>query len=215
MTLIDETEPWKVFPWEVAWLKRMDKNNPDDVERYKRIDAQPDVGKWMEGEIKDAEEILELFSSEKFLYGVCGEKSKNKIEGWVWLYDPDKELIDRLIKQKLIDFSKDTQVLEISFARYNDPNMPAEDRERGLIPSAIRQICFSLIEKQENIVIMAFTNPKNLLSEGVLVNSGFIIKGKIPYNEESLEQDNFWILDKGKLEIVLEKQKSKHVKLSD
>lgn len=211
-----ETEPRKVFPWEVALLKRMDVNNPDDIERYKRIDAQVEVEKWMEGDKMTTENTLELFSDkDQLLYGVCGEKSKGKIEGWVWLYDPDTEMVDKLIKRELIDSSKDTRVLEVSFARYVDPDLPKENREKGLIPSALRQICFSHIKKQKKIAIIAFTNPKNLPSEGVLVNAGFIIKGKISYNEESPEEDNFWILDENKLKEILEEKKSKHVKFAN
>lgn len=208
-----KTEPLKVFPWEAAWLKKPDPDNPDDIEVFKRIDAQPAVQKWMVGETMNTEEIKEAFLEKNF-YGVCGEKSKGRMEGFVWLYEPEAETAANLSESGLVD-SKDTQVLEISFARLVDQNLPVENREKGLITSAIRQICFSLIKKQEKTAIIAFTNPQNLPSEGVLVNAGFIIKGKTFYNKESPEEDNFWILDKNKLETILEKKKSKHVKPSN
>jgi len=202
-----ETEPRKVFPWETAWIKKPDANNPDDIDAYKRIEAQPTVQEWMDDaeELSTTEEVRELFT-EKFFYGVCGEKSKGRMEGFVWLYKPEENTTTNINKSGLVD-PKDAAILEISFARYVDPDLPAESRERGLIPSAIRQICFPFVEKQEKTSIIAFTNPKNLLSEGVLKNAGFIIKGKIYYNEESSEEDNFWVLDKNKLGTILEKKK--------
>jgi hypothetical protein len=211
-----KTEPWKVLPWEAALLKKLDANNPDDIERYRHIDVDPEALKWMEGDIMTKEEILENFSDEdQLLCGVCGEKSKGKIEGWVQLYDTETERINRLVDGGLADFSKDTQVLEISYARYVDPHLPKENQERGLIPSAVRQICFSVIKDRKNIVITAYTNPKNLLSESVLKNAGFIIRGKIFYDENSPEEDNFWTLDENKLKKILEKKKSKHVKFAN
>jgi hypothetical protein len=57
-----ETELRKVFPWETAWVKKLDASNPDDVEAYKNIDAQPEVSKWMVGDIMNTKEIKELFS---------------------------------------------------------------------------------------------------------------------------------------------------------
>ena len=202
--LAAETEPWKVFPWEVAWLRKLDANNPNDIEMYELIDAQPEVGKWTVGETKTKEELKELFSDkDQIFYGVHGDKNEDKIEGWVSLYEPETELSERLIKKGLIKVSKGTQVLEVSFARLVDENLPMDKQKSWLIPSAIRQACFSLIEKQKNAIITAFTNPKNLLSEGALVNSGFVIKGKILYDEDSSEEDNFWVLDKNKLEKIL------------
>src|SRR4030043_17564 len=140
-----EIEPQKVFPWEAAWVKKLDASNSDDIEAYKNINARSEVSKWMVGDTMNTEVIKE--------------------------------------------------------------NVPVENRERGLIPSAIRQICFSLIKKQEKITIIAFTNHENLLSERVLEKAGFIIKGKTFYDEKSKEEDNFWVLDENELKKALEKKK--------
>jgi hypothetical protein len=203
-----ETELRKVFPWETAWVKKLDASNPDDVEAYKNIDAQPEVSKWMVGDIMNTKEIKELFSDkEQLMYGVSGEKNKDRIEGWVSLYEPEAETIDNLIERKLIDSPKDAQFLEVSFARLVDENVPTEKKVRGLIPSAIRQICFSLLQKQEKILIMAFTDPKNLPSDGVLKNAGFVVRGKVFYDEKSKDEDNFWVLDENELKKILKKKK--------
>jgi len=193
----------KVFPWETAWIKKPDPNNSDDVEAIKRIDKQPAVAEWMTGSALTEED----FSEENF-YGVCEEKNEKGISGFVWLYEPDEETIVNLEKNKLVDFSKGMKVLEISFARYIDPDLPAENQKRGITSSAVRQICFSSIKNQKNIAITAFTNPKNLPSESVLRSAGFIIKGKVFYDKKSKEEDNFWILDKKELEKILKKKKA-------
>ncbi|OGZ34591.1 MAG: hypothetical protein A2V60_02320 [Candidatus Portnoybacteria bacterium RIFCSPHIGHO2_01_FULL_39_19] len=203
-----EIEPQKVFPWEAAWVKKLDASNSDDIEAYKNINARSEVSKWMVGDTMNTEEIKELFlDREQLMYGVSGEKRRDRTEGWVSLYEPDTEIVDKLIKRELVDNSKDARVLEISFARLIEENVPVENRERGLIPSAIRQICFSLIKKQEKITIIAFTNHENLLSERVLEKAGFIIKGKTFYDEKSKEEDNFWVLDENELKKALEKKK--------
>lgn len=199
-----ENEPYKVFPEEIAWLRKL---NTNDVERYKLIDAQPEVSKWMKVETTTTEKILELFSGkEQLIYGICGDKNQKEIDGWVSLYEPETELVDRLIEQKLID-SKNAKILEISFARYVNPNLPAEKQKKGIISSAARQICFPLLEKEKNVIITGFTNPQNLPSERALKSSGFVIKGKVFYDKESKEEDNFWVLDKEELEKVLRKEK--------
>jgi len=203
-----EIEPQKVFPWEAAWVKKLDASNSDDIEAYKNINARSEVSKWMVGDTMNTEEIKELFSDkEQLMYGVSGEKSKDRTEGWVSLYEPEAETVDNLIERKLVDFPKGTQFLEISFARLIEENAPTENRIKGLIPSAIRQICFSLLKKREKIAIIAFTNHENLLSERVLEKTGFIIKGKTFYDEKSKEEDNFWVLDENELKKILEKKK--------
>jgi RimJ/RimL family protein N-acetyltransferase len=196
-----EKESKKIFSEEVAWIKKPDPNNVDDIEAIERIDTQSEVAKWMVGPALTREDFLE----ENF-YGICGEKDEKGMEGFVYLYDIDGELVDRLIEQKLID-SKDAKILEIRFARCIDSNASPENRKKGLVSSAVRQVCFSLLEKEKNVVIVAFTNPQNLPSEGVLKNAGFIKKGKILYDKESKVEDNFWILDKRELEKVLRKEK--------
>lgn len=203
-------EPWKVFSWETAWLRKLDANNPNDIETYKVIDTQPEVQKQMIGEPMTDEELKKLFSDEEqVFYGVYGDKNEDKIEGWVSLYEPETELIERLIEKRLI--TKGAQVLEISFARLVDKNLPAEKQKIRLAPSAIRQVCFQALGNQKNVIITAFTSPKNLLSQGTLINSGFVIKGRILYDNESTEEDNFWVLDKSELEKILEKKKAKQV----
>lgn len=209
---MQENEPYKIFPGEIAWLRRLNADNPNDIKIYKLIEAQSEVARWMENEDMTIEEVKELLSDEdQAFYGICSNKNQDEADGWVSLYEPETELIDRLIEQKLID-SKDAKILEISFARYINPNVSSESRKRGLISSATRQICFSLIEKQENnVIIVGFTNPQNIPSENTLKSAGFIIKGKILYDEESKEEDNFWVLDKKELEKILEKKKAKQV----
>lgn len=203
-----EIESWKVFPRETAWLRKLNPNNPNDIEMYELIEAQPETSKWMEGETITREEIKALLlDEEQAFYGVCEEKGDEKAEGWVSLYEPETELVERLIERGLI--ARDKQILEISFARYVDLKA-AGGKKTFLIPSAIRQICFSLIEKQKKLTIIGFTSSKNLFSEGVLKNSGFVIKGKIPYNPEAPEEDNFWVLDKNELEKILARKKSKN-----
>jgi RimJ/RimL family protein N-acetyltransferase len=198
-----ENEPYKIFSWEKAWIKKPDANNPDDVEAIKRIDAQPGVQKWMVGPPLTAED----FSEENF-YGFCEEENTKGISGFVYLYDADEELIDRLIGKKLIESSKTAKILEMSFARYTDPNIPREKQKRGITSSAARQIAFVILEKEKNILITGFTNPENLLSENAIKSVGFVLKGKILYDKDSREEDNFWILDKEGLEKILEMKKT-------
>jgi RimJ/RimL family protein N-acetyltransferase len=196
-----EIEPYKVFPEEIAWIKKPDPNNPDDVEAIKRIDAQPSVQKWMTGPDLTEED----FEDENF-YGICEEKDKKGMDGFVSLYESEDETINNLKKKKLIDFLQDTIIMEISFARYIDPNVLPENQKKGLVSSAVRQVCFAFLEKEKNVVIVAFTSPQNLPSEGVLKNAGFVIKGKVFYDDDSKEEDNFWILDKDELNKVLRKK---------
>ena len=192
--------PVKVFPWERAWIKRADPENPDDVKMLKLIDDQPEVAKYMVGP-----DLTPKDFTEKNFYGVCAEKPRGKILGFVWLYEPEKDKLRDLKKRNLIDPSTNKEFLEISFARLVDENLPIEEQVWGLMPSAIRQICFSLLKKQEKITIMAFVSPKNLLSEGVLKNIGFV-KGKVYYDKKFKEEDNLWILDKNELEKILKKK---------
>ncbi|MFH1129420.1 MAG: hypothetical protein V1686_01655 [Patescibacteria group bacterium] len=199
--------PVKIFEQESAWIKKPDSNNPNDIDAYKRIEDQPIIKKWMDDaeELSTTEEIKKMFK--KQFYGVCGEKEKGLMEGFVWLYELEEDTITNLKESRLIDLSGNSKILEISFARLLDENLPEENKGRGHIPSAIRQIGFSLLEKSEETTIVAFTNPKNLLSEGVLKNSGFKIRGKVFYDINSKEQDNFWVLDKQELEKILKKKK--------
>jgi len=206
-----EVEPVKIFPWEVAWIKKPNPDNPEDINAYKKIEAQPAIKEWMDNadELSTTEEVQDMFA--EIFYGVCGEKDKGGMEGFVWLYKPEKETLNNLKKRNSVDPSEFKDVLETSFARLVDENIPKENQIRGLIPSAIRQICFSLLEKNKKMLITAFTDPKNLLSEGVLKNAGFVIKGKTFYDkeaEEASKEDNFWVLDKNELERILKKKKA-------
>ena len=192
--------PVKVFPWEKAWIKRADPENPDDVKMLKLIDDQPEVAKYMVGP-----DLTPKDFTENFFYGVCAEKSRDKILGFVWLYEPEEYKLRDLRKRGSIDSSADKEFLEISFARLVDINLPTEEQVTGLMPSAIRQICFSLLKKQKKTTIIAFVSPENLLSEGVLKNVGFT-KGEIYYDKKFKEEDNLWILDKNELEKILKKK---------
>lgn len=190
---------------EPVWFRKLDANNPDDIKIYKTIEQQPGVSEWMGKDDMQEEEIKELLSDEEqIFYGVCAEKGANP-EAWISLYEPEQELIERLIEQKLIDASKNKKILEISFARYINPELSTS--KKGLISSAVRQICSSLMEKQEKPLIIAFTDPENLRPEGVLNLSGFVVKGKIKYEKDSLKEDKFWVLDKSELEKILENKK--------
>ncbi len=198
--------PVKVFEQESAWIKRADPNNPKDIEAFQDIDTQPEVGRWMTGDTYTTEEIKKHFSEEYF-YGICGEKAIGRMEGFVWFYSPEEDTIINLKKSGLIDLSKDSEILEMSFARLVDEGLPQKNKERGHVPSAIRQIGFALLNKSKKTTIVAFTNPRNLLSEGVLKNSGFKIKGEMFYDENAKEKDNFWVLDRDELEKILKKKK--------
>ena len=200
-----KTGPVKIFTWESAWIKKIDPENSDDIERIKRIDNQPEVEEYMAGPDITREDLAE----ENF-YGICLEKSSERTEGFVWLYESEKDRLDNLKEHNLIDFSEDKEFLEISFARLIDPNLPLEEQVRGLVPSAVRQICFSILRKQTKTTIIAFENPQNLLSEGILRNAGFVLRGKAPYHREAEEEDNFWILDKDELEKILKKKRAKY-----
>jgi len=209
-----ETRPMKIFPWEPALVRRPDPNNADDIEEYKRIEAQPTVKEWMSfaDALSTTEEVQEMF--QETFYGIYKEeKEKSTMEGFIWLYKPEKNPRKNLKKSKLIDPSDIKHVLEISFARFIDNSPSAENRERGLISSAVRQICFSILEKQSDKIIAAWTSPKNVLSEGVLKNAGFVTKGEVVYDEEETkEKDHFWVLDKNELEKILEKKRANYEK---
>lgn len=201
--------PIKIFSWETALIKKVDPEKLEDVEMLKNIDAQPDVEKYISGPDLTLEDLQE----ENF-FGVCLEKPKGKIGGFIWLYTSEDDTYDNLRERNLINTSENKDFLELSFARLVDQNLPIEEQVSGLIPSALRQICFSLCRKQreKEIEIMAFQHPTNLLSEGILINSGFVLKGKSPYHQGDKEENNFWILDEDRLEEILKKKRNNYAK---
>lgn len=209
-----EKRLWKLIPEEPALISALSSENTVDFERYKQMDRSPETQTWMIGDEMTNEEIkehLDSHSKEVLLYAISGEKGEGDLEGWVQFLPEEKERIDRIRKLALADLLEDDLILELSYAKYKDPDLPEERRERGLISSGVRQICYSLglelteqdAEVKESkrpllkpkLKIVAYTNPVNKPSERVLEKSGFKKLGAIKYEPDDEKYDNFWMLD--------------------
>jgi hypothetical protein len=202
-----ETGSIKIFPWEPAWLKKGNPQSAKDVKTLKLTDRQPDVEKFMVGDpLKKSD-----FKDEGF-YAVCGEK--DVMEGFVWIYELADEVRINLGKSKLVGPNQLENVWEVSFARLIDKNISNEELKKKinhLMPSAVRQIC-SLFKESKEITIVAYSDPENLNSSGVLTNACFEKKGEVFYDKKSKKRgkkDNFWVLSKDKLNKLLLKEQEK------
>ncbi len=215
-----EKKFWKLISEEPAFVSILSEKDPSDIEWYKKLDKSPEVQKWMieDGEEMTEEDIKHIIAHhpQKWLfYAVSGEKSGSEVEGWIQMWPEEEEIADRIRKKFSADLPKDNLILELSYARYKDPNIPKEKREKGIISSGLRQVCYllglhltgedaetkaakkPLLKPKLNIV--AYTDPENEPSEKVLEKSGFKIVGKIKYEPGSGKEDNFWVLDWDKL----------------
>lgn len=211
---------WKAKEKERAIIRPIRARRLRDYIRYQEIDAHPEAEEWMVGKPMTHKEIKDFIGSNSrdgLIYGITGEKLKGELAGWVQLVQVDDEMLERIRNAGLIEIPQDSLALEISYANPKDRNLSEEKRERGLISSGVRQICYSLNQKlregereseksgkkikNPNLVIIAYTNPNNIPSEMVLKSSCFKNKGKMIYDpEENLEYDNFWVLDWEELE---------------
>lgn len=213
-----ERKFWKLISEEPAFVRVLSEKDQADIEWYKKLDESAEVQKWMIGENMTEEMIKELIATsprESLLYAVSGEKGGDEIEGWIQMWPEEKEKAERIREKFSADLPKDNLVLELSYARHQEPGMPEEKREKGLISSGLRQICYSLglalteedIETKKSkrpllkpkLSIVGFTDPENKPSEKVLEKSGFKIVGKIKYEPDNEKEDNFWVLDWKKL----------------
>ncbi len=217
---LPEKKLWKLISEEPAFICGMNPEDPIDVKRYMEMERQEDVKRWMEEvdeepETEDIKKYFESHQKEIMLYSVSGEKGEGEADGWVMLMPEEKERIERINKTGLANLPKEDYIMELSFARRSDPDMPDKEREKGLVSSGVRQICYSLglalhkeeKEKEEtkrpflnpNLKIVAYTNPENKPSEMVLEKSGFEMKGKVKYEPNSEKENNLWVLDWKKL----------------
>ena len=215
-----ERKFWKLISEEPALISILNPKNFSDIDWYEKLDKSPEVQEWMEedGEAMTREDIQRIIAShpEKWLfYGISGEKGESELEGWIQMWPEEEEIADRVREKFSADLPKDNLILELSYARYKDPNMPEEKREKGLLSSGLRQVCYSLglamTEKDKEtkeskkpllkpkLNIVGYTDPDNKPSEKVLEKSGFKIVGKIKYEPDSEKEDNFWMLDWDKL----------------
>ncbi|MBI2632850.1 MAG: GNAT family N-acetyltransferase [Parcubacteria group bacterium] len=211
-----ETRLWKLVPEEPARIRQLNPYNIEDFKRYKQMDRSAETQQWMIGEAMTDEEIKEAMSSHSddcFLYAVSGEKSKGELEGWIQLLPEEQERIERI--KKMVHMNPSHLVLELSYARYNNPDVAKEKREKGLISSGVRQIGYSLgwslteddrktgkdgkPSLKPKLIITAYTDPDNQPSERVLTSACFKNVGKIKYELDSKKYDNLWILNWKKL----------------
>lgn len=230
-----ERKYWRLIYEEPAFISILSAENPSDIDWYEKVDKSPEVQKWMieDGEAMTKEDIKHIIASHPkkwLLYAVSGEKSGGELEGWIQMWSEEEEK-DKIIKNQFpADFSEDDLIIELSYARYKDPNLPEEKREKGLISSGIRQICYLLglqltkedAETKESkkpllkpkLSFVAYTNPLNKPSERVLEKSGFKNIGKIKYEPSSEKEDNFWVLDWDKLADFYAKKDEERMKMA-
>lgn len=215
---------WKLISEEPAWLRLLNAEDVEDLERYKQID-RGESQQWMIGEEMTEEKIkdvINLHSKDRLLYAISGEKSEGELEGWVQLLPEEGERIERIRKEALADLPQANIILELSYARYKNQNLTKERQEKGLISSGVRQICYSLgLELNEEdeetkkskkpllkpkLSIVGYTDPTNVASERVLESASFKKSGEIQYEADSEKNDNFWMLDWDKLSAIYAKK---------
>jgi len=217
----EKETPWQVAPYEKAWIRSMDLTlGTDDRRIYQEMDRDPSTLKFMVGEPM-TEEDLDSFAvenndpgKERIIYAVTSEKSQGKkMEGWVMLYPEGAGRIEEVSEKGFYDFPPDANVIEVSYARYLDKKVADEEKERGLISSALRQVCYTygLIDEEiiskiktkktiaPKIFFVAYTDPANSSSDRLLDKSLFEKRGQLQYDVDSEKLDDFWVLDWEKL----------------
>lgn len=115
-----------------------------------------------------------------------------KVQHWM------REL--NLTDKEYIEWMKDQgagkNILEISFAKSSDA--PSGRMSGGIIQASL-QVSKILQRKSDtdptNILIVAYTDPNNVLSEEILIRSGFKKIGKVDSYRDEQSPNNVFILD--------------------
>ena len=239
-----ERKYWKLISEEPAFVTNLSVENPSDIDWYEKVDRSPEVNRWMknEGELpggimtkEEIEDVISRHPKDWLLYAVSGGKSEEELEGWIQIWPEEKEKVKRIKEKFSKDIPKNNLVLELSYARYKDPDLTEEEwekRERGIIYSGIRQTCYLLglqLTKENaktkaskkpilkpKLSFVAYTDidPVNISSEKVLEKSGFKIVGKIKYEPDSEKEDNFWVLDWNELSDFYAKKDEERMKIT-
>jgi hypothetical protein len=197
-------------PGQAAAIRFFDQGSKSDYEALVKILGNKEVRSWMDdtGKItwSDYQEWAGKSTDESFLFAVHDSRMPTlsgvrEVRGFVNIYSErsEKFRIKRLVKYGLIDsVLKGKHILEVSMAM-----MLGEKGGRvgtGLMSSALRQSCLQISSllnypKHSDLILYAFIDPINLSSVRSFEASGFIRKGKMKYDPDSMEESWFYVID--------------------
>lgn len=185
---------------EKADIRRVNVEDPDEIQRLMRIENDPQVIEFMEG-LQSTDEDLKSFGTgdpDRLTIAISGKEGfvdgdeVGKLQGWIY-FNPDEE--ERLTRLKLNgvggEWIQTRQVTEISYAKY-------PGAAKGQMSSGLRQIIKILEEEcrkySEKLVVTAYTDKINFDSKRLLEAGNFVKVGEIGYHPDSLRNDDVWML---------------------
>lgn len=175
----------------------------DDREERKRlweIEKDQNVAKFVE-ELSTSEDEMDEFTTLSHNYLVLAVSGKEghveevevgRLQGWITIYNENKNRLSRLIRTGLVDFvTSGKRILEIGFARH-------PKAKSGQMASALRQTLLLLHEfhsrdGEGDLIVTAYADESNQASVRVLIAAGFAHKGLVKYRVTNKTFDNLFI----------------------
>lgn len=209
------------LPGQSAFIRKFEPDSENDFLAMQDIMEQVPVQQWMDniGELdqKAYEEWAGDTSDDSFLFAVHNAAGKTILEvdsvlGFVYFYsgDEEKQKVPQMQALGILPVVENRWVLEVSFAKRTRRTLQAP--VQGLVSSALRQACLWVHMKlaamqNRPVEIFAFIDPRNEPARRTLESSGFVKRGMMRYDADSLEDNEVYVLDwqalSGKLRLLV------------
>lgn len=188
---------------EKSRIRLVNVNDPEEKKRLWEIETDSLVAKFVENLSRtEAGMVKSMASEQDYLVlavegksGHVEEAEVGKLQGWIAIYNEEKERLARLAEEGLADLlSTGKRIFEIGFARH-------PKAKSGQMASALRQALRLLCEEHRKdgayeLVVTAYIDDANEASLRVLEAAGFVRKGKVKYHLESKSYDHFFVWQK-------------------
>lgn len=201
---------------QIAAVRYLDPQDRVDALRLKAIITSPAVGKWMK-DLKMTDQMYIDWMSERgpaknrrhHLFAVSASqrsmpKDIGEVQGFVYFYfgSDERKQVRRVVEEGILSSEdiKEKRVLEISYAK-------SPDAPRGRMVGGVMQSCLEVSKVMQrlrdtaptNILILAYTDPENELSERVAVESGFVKIGTVSSYSTENKPNTVFLLDWNRL----------------
>lgn len=166
---------------ETVVVRKINRDDPEELRRLAIIDRHPLVLKHMVGKPLSTQGLLDFAtdSQNRKIFALAGASEPaseiGKLQGWVSIYT------DQTVKRRAAsalgspELMTQLSVIEISYAKY--PLAP-----KGQMASGLRQVLWHIVAKnpfephRPKPLVMAYVDPDNRASSRVLQASGFALR---------------------------------------
>lgn len=181
-------------------IRRIRVDDPEELERLRIIENDPETQKYIENLQTTDEGLIEFAkgTEKKLCVGIVGKDGfakpaeVDKLQGWVYFYPEDEERFLRLRAKKTLSNSfKSDEIFEISYAKL--PGALPGQMSSGL-RQAVKVLRREGAKEKVQMILIAYTDKVNINSERLLQAVGFRRTGELEYHEGSGKLDEVWIL---------------------